>query len=239
MTNIFTKRGQEAKESMEQSGGVDLKEVYIRMKDGESVRVRVLSPMDYVEYLAVGDFNLGIYTQPSLIPLGKPDAFAEAKAIADEVAGDDENHPLFPFTRLYGKKRYVFAFADLDTGKLRVWDASKKQAKGVITTIEKYKEDIGDTAFDFSRTGNKLETVYALDPILRLKGDDVEKFDKLGELTVEDELFNQVLIARTYEQQVEILEKAGFPVEEYFDVTATDEEAEDATTEVSEEELPF
>ena len=222
MANIFTKRGQEAKESMNK-GQVDLKKVYIRLKEDESVRVRVLGTFDYVEYLSVGDFNLGIYTQPSLLPLGQPDAFDQAKAIAEELAGDDENHELHPFTRLYPKKRYVFAFADIDTGEIRVWDCSKNQAKKVIKQIEEYKEDLDEVAFNFKRSGTGRDTDYSLNPILRLKGDDQEKFDKFEGEEVSDETFNTVLVARSYEQQVEALKGAGFPVEEHFDVTPSNE----------------
>lgn len=223
MANIFTKRGQEAKESMNK-GQVDLKKIYIRLKEDESVRVRVLGVEDYVEYLSVGDFNLGIYTQPSLLPLGQEDAFDQAKSIAEELAGEDEEHELFPFTRLYPKKRYVFAFADIDTGEIRVWDCSKNQAKGIIKQIEEYKDDLQDVAFNFKRTGTGRETAYSLNPILRLKGDDQEKFDKFEEAQVEDETFNTVLVARTFDQQVESLKGAGFPVDEHFDVTPSENE---------------
>ncbi|MDT0150049.1 hypothetical protein Q9R38_26260 [Priestia aryabhattai] len=226
MTNIFTKRGQDAKESMN-AGQVDLKKIYIRLKEDESVRVRVLGTFDYVEYQAVGDFNLGVYTQPSLLPLGKPDALDEAKQIAENLAGDDEDHELFPFTRLYPKKRYVFAFADLDTGEIRVWDCSKNQAKGIIKQIEEYEEDLHEVAFNFKRTGSGRETVYSLNPILRLKGDDQEKFDKFEGEKVTDEIFNAVLVPRTYEQQVETLKQAGFPVHDYFEVTESEDEGQD------------
>lgn len=223
MANIFTKRGNEAKESMNK-GQVDLKKIYIRLKEDESVRVRVLGVEDYVEYLSVGDFNLGVYTQPSLLPLGQRDAFDEAKTIAEQVAGDDENHELAPFKRLYPKKRYVFAFADIDTGELRVWDASKNQAKKLIKQIEEYKDDLSEVAFNFKRTGTGRDTDYSLNPILRLKGDDQEKFDKFEGEEVTDDIFNSVLVARTFEQQVESLKSAGFPVDEYFDVEPSENE---------------
>jgi hypothetical protein len=226
MANIFTKRGQEAKESMNK-GQVDLKKVYIRLKEDESVRVRVLGSFDYVEYLSVGDFNLGIYTQPSLLPLGQADAFDEAKTIAEQLAGSDEEHELFPFTRLYPKKRYVFAFADIDTGEIRVWDCSKNQAKKVIKQIEEYKEDLQEIAFNFKRSGTGRDTDYSLNPILRLKGDDQAKFEKFEGVEVTDDIFNTVLVARTYEQQVEALKGAGFPVDEHFNVEATENEGQE------------
>jgi hypothetical protein len=220
MANIFTKRGQDAKESMN-ANKVDLKKIYIRLKEDESVRVRLLGTFDYVEYLSVGDFNLGIYTQPSLIPLGKPDAFDEVMEIVKDLP---EDHELAPFQRLYTKKRYVFAFADIDTGEIRVWDASKNQAKKVIKQIEEYKEDIQDIAFNFKRSGTGRDTDYSLNPILRLKGDDQAKFDKFEGEEITDEIFNQVLIPRTYEQQVESLKAAGFPVDEHFEVESSNED---------------
>ncbi|WP_214796530.1 MULTISPECIES: hypothetical protein [unclassified Exiguobacterium] len=231
MANIFTKRGQEAKESMNQ-GGVDLKKIFIRLKEDESVRVRVLGLFDYVEYLAVGDFNLGIFTQPSLVPLGKPDAIDEAY---QHVKDFDDEHELADFKRLYPKKRYVFAFADIDSNEIRVWECSKKQAKTLIKQIEQYKEDIEDTAFNFLRTGTKTDTTYSLNPILKLRGNDVEKFEAAGELEVTDELFNSVIVPRTYEQQVEALKAAGFPVE----LLSGAKEETGNTVDVDEEDLPF
>ncbi|PEF03551.1 hypothetical protein COM97_26445 [Bacillus thuringiensis] len=224
MTNLFTKRGEEAQESANKQK-IDLKKAYIRLKEDESVRVRLLGQFDYVEYLAVGDFNLGIYTQPSLRPLGERDAFDEVQEIVRPLPDD---HELADFKRLYAKQRYIFAFADIDSGELRFFDASKGQAKKLIKQIEEYKEDLGEIAFNFKRTGQKTETSYALNPILRLKGDDQAKFDKFEGEVVADEVFNSVLVPRTYEQQLESLEKAGFPVKEYFnsmedDVTDIDE----------------
>jgi hypothetical protein len=209
MANIFTKRGTEAKESLEQKN-VDLKKVYIRLKEDDSVRVRVLGIEDYVEYLSHGDFNLGIYTQPCTLPIGQPCAFDEALEIVNPL---DDEHELADFKRLYPKKRYVFALADIDTGEIRVWDASKNQAKGLIKQIEEYAEDIDEVAFNFKRTGTGRDTAYSLNPILRLKGDDQEKFHKFDGVEVDDSIFNAVLVPRSYEQQVESLKSAGFPVE--------------------------
>lgn len=63
--SLFTATGEEAKKSANQKN-VDLKKAYIRLKENESVRVRVLKVDDYVEYMAQGDYNLDIYTQPSI-----------------------------------------------------------------------------------------------------------------------------------------------------------------------------
>lgn len=202
--SVITARGQAAKESAnKKANSIDFKKVYIRLKDGDSVRVRILSNVDYVEYKAHGDFNLGIYTQPCPAPAGEKCALCEAAN-----AGVEE------FEKLYAKKRYLFAFADIDEDIIRVFDATKGQAANLIDTIESYAEDLGETAFTLKRTGNKTETVYALNPILKLKPADKEKYAKFDGQVVEDAFFDTVLAPRTREQQFEELTKAGFPIEQ-------------------------
>ncbi len=210
---VITARGQAAKESAQKKAqNIDFKKVYIRLKDGDSVRVRILSAFDYVEYKAHGDFNLGIYTQPCIEPSGKKCALCEAA-----------NAGLEQYKKLYARKRYLFAFADIDDGTIRVFDATKGQAANLIDTIESYAEDLEEVAFTFKRTGNKTETVYSLNPILKLKGDDKEKFNFFNGVMVEDEFFDTVLSPRTREQQLEELAKAGFPVSQLEDVPAAPE----------------
>ena len=202
--SVITARGVEAKESANKKGtNIDFKKIYIRLKDGESVRVRILSHIDYVEYKAHGSYNLGIWTQPCLEPTDKPCALCKAAS-----SGYSEE-----FDKLYARKRYLFAMADLDTGELRVFDATKGQATGLIDTIEQYAEDLGDVAFTFKRIGNKTETNYMLNPIMKLKGDDKAKFAAFNEVEVGDDFFEAVLVERTWEQQIESLTEAGFPVE--------------------------
>lgn len=206
--SVITARGQAAKESAnKKSQSIDYKKIYIRLKDGDSVRVRLLSNIDYVEYMAHGDFNLGIYTQPCLKPAGKPCALCEAA-----------NSGLEKFEKLYARKRYLFALADIDDGSVRMFDATKGQATGLIDTIESYSEDLQDVAFTFKRTGTKTETLYSLNPILKMKPADKEKFDKFNGQEVDDSLFEAVLSPRTYEQQIEELQKAGFQVDQLEDM---------------------
>ncbi|BAF60341.1 hypothetical protein PTH_2160 [Pelotomaculum thermopropionicum SI] len=207
--SVITARGKAAKESANKKGSqIDFKKVYIRLKDGDSVRVRLLSAEDYVEYKAHGDFGLGIFTQPCVEPLGQKCALCEAA-----------NAGLEKFKALYPRKRYLFAMADIDDGSVRVFDATKGQATGLIDTIEQYAEDIGETAFIFKRTGSKTETNYALNPILKLKPEDKERFAKFDGQVVEDEFFDAVLAPRTREQQIEELARAGFPVDQFFNET--------------------
>jgi hypothetical protein len=206
--SLFTAKGHEAKESASRKN-VDLKTAYIRLKENESVRVRLLGLTDYVEYKAHGDFNLGIYTQPCLTPMsGELDPLCIAS-----------NSGIEGFDKLKAKKRYIFALYDIDMKQVRFWDCSKTQATKMIGDIEEYKESIidGDVlAFNFKRTGQKTETVYSLNPILKLDEKGKEGFASADELQVEIKDFEAVLIPRTVDQQIEALKNAGFPVDEYF-----------------------
>jgi len=219
--SLFTATGEQAKQSASKKN-VDLKTAYIRLKEGESVRVRVLGLTDYVEYKAHGDFNLGIYTQPCITPqTGELDPLCIASKSGVEG-----------FEKLAPKKRYIFALYDIDMKAVRFWDCSKTQATKMIDDIEEYKESIldGDVlAFNFKRTGNKTETVYSLNPILKLDEKGKEGFASADEVQVEMKDFEAVLIPRTVEQQIEALKQAGFPVDEYFNaesITDTDIEGD-------------
>lgn len=211
---VVTARGKAAKESANKtSSSIDWKKIYIRLKDGESVRVRILGPEDYVEYKAHGNYNAGIFTQPCIEPDGKDCAMCDAAKIAKD---NEDNKDLESFKGLYRRNRYLFAMADVDEGMVRFFDASKGQAKPLIDAIEQYEDSLHEVPFIFKRMGQKTETTYILQPILKPKAADKEKFAKFDGELVDDDLFDTVLQPRSREQQVEELAKAGFPVHEYF-----------------------
>lgn len=207
--SLFTNTGEEAKKSAE-TKSVDLKTVYIRLKENESVRVRLLGVTDYVEYMAHGDFNLGIYTQPCLTP-----ATGEIDPLCIAAKSGVEG-----FEVLRPKKRYIFAFYDIDKKIIRFWDASKTQASRTIGQISDYADSIEEISFNFKRTGTKTETSYDLNPILKLDAVGKEGFASGNDLTVELANFESVLIPRSPEAQIEALKNAGFPVDEFFAVTS-------------------
>lgn len=216
MAGLFTATGEEAKKSATKKN-VDLAKAYIRLKENESVRVRVLGTADNVEYMAHGDFNLGIYTQPmidAVIGTQSPLTIASKSGVEG-------------FERLKPKKRYIFALYDLDAKEIRFWDCSKAQATKLIGDIDEYADSIDEIAFNFKRTGTKTETVYSLNPILKMTADIKEAFAEASEVQVEMKDYEAVLIPRSPEQQIEALRQAGFPVEEFFgeseaDVAPTD-----------------
>lgn len=204
MSNIFTARGEQAKASAEQKK-VDLQKAYLRMKSGDSTKVRVLTANDYVEYLAHASFTHKVYTQPCVSVIGQECALCKA---SKSGIGD--------FDALYPRKRYIFVFAELSTGELKSLDVSKNQAKKLIADIEEYREELGEIAFTLKKTGEGTNTGYSLNPVLKMKGDEPTQFEACGELEVTDEYLNTVLTPRTVELQVKTLAEAGFPVAEYF-----------------------
>lgn len=228
--SLIAAKGSAAVESASKTS-VDLKETMIRLKDGESVKVRLLGTEDYVEYLAVSDFNLGVFTQPSREPLGEKDYFVEAGKLADAGKVDEK------FKTLYPKKRYLIAMADVITGKLRAWDASKSQFNSFVAQLEDYKELIADgdeAVFTFKRSGNKTDTTYTLQYVPKPKAAELEGFHKFDGQEATVEFFESLLQPRTPKLQVSVLKEKGFPVEEYFPEVDLSDDAE-GTTETAEE----
>lgn len=226
----ITAKGTAAVQSAQATNKVDLAETMIRLKDGESVKVRLLHSDDYAEYLSVGDFALKVYTQPTR---DDKDYFIEAGKLANSGAeGVGEE-----FKRLYAKKRYLIIMGDIATGKLRAWDCSKGQFNTFISALEEYKDIIDDNeelVFTFKRTGNKTDTVYSLQPAVRMKAEEKAGFHAFDETVIPDDFFNSLLLERSAEQQVQVLKDAGFPVEKYFpeihleETVATDAEPLDS-----------
>lgn len=212
--SLFTATGEQAKVSATKKK-LDLKVAYIRLKENESVRVRVLGVTDYVEYLAQGNYNLGIYDQPMIDKLlGYPSPLTVAC-----------NSGIEGFDKLYPRKRYIFALYDIDQKMVRFWDCSNAQATKMIGDIEEYAENINEIAFNFKRTGTKTETVYSLNPILKLDATGKEGFDSGEGITVKVADFDAVLVPRSEEQQINALKQAGFPVEKFF-ANSVEEEPE-------------
>lgn len=218
--SIFTARGEQVKESINRQS-VDLSKVRMTLKSGQSRKVRLLGVNDYVEYKAHSDFQNKIYTQPCISVLGK-----ECPLCIAHKSGIEKFEGLVP------KKRYVFAFGDMETGTVMTLDVSKGQAKKLISSIEEYKEEINELAFNLKKEGEKTETAYILNPIIKMKGNDQEQFDALEGIEVTDEFFSTVLSPRSEELMIKVLAEADFPVAEFgMELPETDE--------IKTEDVPF
>lgn len=255
-------RGEEAKKQLEnQNGGgglLDSDKAFIKLKAGESRKVRILTKFDYVAYKAHGHFKNNIYTQPCIKPAGERCMLCEAAEYSGDLVGtrigtakNMKGESVSEWNSMYAKKRVIFAFVDLEDDMIRVFDATKNQADALIQTIDEYGDDLDDMAFTFKRTGDKLDTTYSLNPIMPKKMKEVqETFDKYDGKEVPDELFEEALYARSTDEQAKELVKAGFPVEEVFGITVDmsedgdgDEKPEpiedDKSNEIGEDDLPF
>lgn len=231
--SLITAKGAQAKENA-QKGNVDIKDIYLRLKDGESHLVRLLGPEDYVEYQAVGDYNNGIFNQPISGP--------ESPLVIAHEKGSKA------FEKLYTKARYVFVFASLETGKLVAFDASKGQAKALISTIEEYTEEgeHKEFAFNFKRMGEKTDTTYSLNPKMRMKKDEKEAFDEFDGKEVTIEYFESIIQPKTDKFLVKLLAEIDPTVVELFpdiDISEDEDEEADGSEPIDntdeDEDLPF
>lgn len=255
--SVIMGRGEDAKKAIENNGGggsLDKDKAFIGLKAGQSRKVRILSPKDYVAYKAHGHFSKGIRTTPCIAPLEERCLLCEAANYNGEHVGGlidtvktQKGDTVSEYKNMYAKKRVLFALVDLEEGgededenpegMLRVFDATSNQADGLIATIDEYSEDLDDMAFTLKRTGDKQDTTYSLNPIMPKKMKDLQPtFDKYEEKDIPDEIFEEALVTRSTEDQAKDLQKAGFPVKEIFDmdVTSTQGSEEDAGNEKAE-----
>ncbi len=228
--SLLTARGEEAKASAT-AKKVDFDKAYIRLKDGDSVRVRLLgvSNLTVGEYKSHGDFKKGIYSTPCIEPMGVECPYCVAS-----------NSGVEGWDKFYARKRYLIAFYDIDAGEIRVWDASKQQGEGMLNLMEEYDDSKDEMAFTFKRTGSGAsDTAYHLLPILKLDAKGKGLFAEGAEVEVPQDLFDTILIPRTREQMIQNLEKAGFPVSDFFTDVVADSTGEDNTDEGSDDVEPI
>ena len=231
---LVTKRGQEVKEAVNKDS-IDLKKVFIRLKDGQSIKVRLLGVQDYVQYKAhANGFNFGIYSQPCLAPTGVECPLCKAYA-----------HDKQAYKDLRPSNKYLVAMADLEEGMIRVWDCSKNQLKNLIAQISEYEEDIAsgeEMMFTFKRTGTKTSTTYTLSPIINKKqrADLEDNYHKFDDMVVEDSFFEGCLVPRSESIIMNALKQAGLPVETIFPDYVFEEATENGSVDpVDDGDMPF
>ena len=231
---LVTKRGQEVKEAVNKDS-IDLKKVFIRLKDGQSIKVRLLGVQDYVQYRAhANGFSFGIYSQPCLAPTGVECPLCKAYEHDKEAYKD-----------LRPSNKYLVAMADLEEGMIRVWDCSKNQLKNLIAQISEYEEDIAsgeEMMFTFKRTGTKTSTTYTLSPIINKKqrADLEDNYHKFDDMVVEDSFFEGCLVPRSESIIMNALKQAGLPVETIFPDYVFEEATENGSVDpVDDGDMPF
>ena len=226
--DVFTGTGlDDVLDQTRESSKVDLKEAFIRLKTNESIKVRILSPKHLVVYKAHGSFDKGIYTTVCKSSTGVLCPMCEASKL-----NKDWNKAL------YAKTRVAFAFADLASGEVKIFDATKNQAHIIASAIKEYEEDLDSLAFTFKRTGKGSSTAYTLSPIIKLKGADLEAFNKFNDYELEDTFFADRIAPKADKYMLANLKKAGFPIEELADRFNIEEVETDEQTTPDVKELP-
>ena len=200
----MAKRGKE----VSVSSNVDLSEVSVRLKQGESIKVIFFGTEDYFEYNSHNDFGNKIYPQPCLL---EDELNAECPYCVANKHGIEG---------LKLKKRVMFAFYCTSQKKTMFWDATASQGKKMIKQINGYAEDIDfGSVFELSREGTGKETSYTLSLISERKytkadKEAIEFVKEKGALT-DDELFS-ALQPKSRKLAIGLLDGLGFDVCKHF-----------------------
>lgn len=225
--SIITGKGKDIKKNIKKPNEgekIDFKKVKVNKslnKEGDSIRVRLLSDQDYTTYESHGSYGNGIFTTPCTNPKdheGNP-LVKDGRCLYCEAVEKG-----YEVEDLKSKTRFLFAFYDIDMEMVRVLEVSYNQGTSLIDDIDKYEEDLNDFAFELTRKGSGTKTSYALSPVLRMKGEVKEAFDKAEGKTVDAELFEKILYVKTLNQQAVDLENSGFDVEKELGYEIKDDE---------------
>lgn len=144
--NYFIAEGNEAKMQAEAPTVQRVKNNYVKLKAGESIRV-VLLDKDFVNYAGHGDYAQKI---PSHLCTAPRSGMACKSCDA-------------------GVKRsikYLVPLYDVDKKEIFLWDTSKKHVASVYSIIDTYGEDVYDEVFQLKRTGSGAQdTTYSFIPL--------------------------------------------------------------------------
>ncbi|MBX6362046.1 MAG: hypothetical protein IRZ03_18475 [Acidobacterium ailaaui] len=221
--SYITAKGKAAAQNATSEGGArkDYSSHLIRLKSGDRVVVKLPDAESYVEYRAASVFKC-FYTAPvvpgdNLYEKASKNLFEKGRQTGDETYTEAAR-------LIRPRARYLFGFINLDDGKPVIFDATRKQAQSLISTIEKYAKKVDKIAFELSKSGESTSTVVTLSPIIDMDEDlnDTQRanFDKaVAEgAKVPDDIFENVLTLRDHAGQVEDLrkfaEKYGLTAEE-------------------------
>lgn len=243
--SFITGRGKEAKRALTEEKK-DYSKALVTLKSGNALKVRIPGDDVYVTYGAHSVFKV-FYTTPCVKPAGQPCAYCKAseqlykEAFASKEAGNEKQYEekKDQAYQLKAKDRVMFGFFNLEDGEPIVVDFTSKQAKGLITAIEKNAKHLGKFAFELSKHGSSTDTTVSLTVILDeddLSDTEKKNFEASADKKFDDELFEKVLSLREYTDQVEDLKKFGF----YFEDTSQLPSDPSAPPEIPDDsELPF
>lgn len=240
--------GDEADKLQEQaeSGGGKSAE-FSSLKSGTTYMVKVIGLKDYFQFYSYGIFNqVNSFAakNPSKktakgFPIDNLTPWDKAFRYHKDLSKDWTDEHSQEAQKYKPKSRFAMAFYDLTSGDVIAVDLSAKQHEAVKASINKYAKRIGKIAFELSKTGESTGTVVSLSPVLDMEEDLTDKqrenFDKAPTEIDMTQFFSAIYLADD-DEQIELLEKAGFDVS----LIGLDKAPADAEQdEITEEQLPF
>lgn len=186
---------------------VDFKKLKIKLKDGDSIRVRIPNAFNYDYFNCHESFNAKIYPSPCRKDRGEC-AYCQALELSEKLPSEYAQLAE-DLKELKLKTKWELVFYDIDEGLLRVLTVAPKHAKALVQVIEEYEDALDSYAFKLSRSGSSTDTTYSLTPILKLNNSDAEKFKKFEEIELTDDFVERVRYIPEYSEQIERLKAAG------------------------------
>jgi hypothetical protein len=213
--SYISKRGQAAAQAAT-AEKQDYSKALVTLKSGMSLKVRVLSVEDSVEYYAASVFKV-FNTTPvapgNLYQKAADILFEDARNAKTEAEAEELKAKA---RQLKPKPRYLFGFINLETGEPIVIDLSKAQAQVIYQALNKFEKKIGKIAFELAKSGTGTSTVVSLTPVLDMDEDltdtERENFAKADGKEFPFELFENVLYMKTEAEQLDDLKAFGFDV---------------------------
>lgn len=220
-------------------------------KSGTKYTVKVLGTADLITFYSYGIFkqvNSFVAKNPSKKSArGNPveeytpwDLAWKYHAYKSEEFGDKHSQEAYKYKP---KQRFAMGFIDLNTGEPIIVDLSKNQAQAVHGNIMKYKERLGQFAFELAKTGSGTNTAVSLSliPILDDLTEGQRKNFENAPKEFDMNLFDGLLYEMDDDEMIEKLVEVGFDVKLIgLEPPKKDEAAaESDTADVDEENLPF
>lgn len=252
--------GEDALNALEtDSNGTDME--FYTLRSGGSVNVRVLGLRDMIRFR-----SYGIYKQISSFVAENPSvysdkdypksdftvwdkAFNHLSELAFEEKNKDVQKKIREESRKYlGKDRYALGFIDLSTGAPIIIDFSKKQAKAIHSVFKEVaaKGKLDKKAFKLSKSGSGTDTVVTASTLDLddLSEAEAKNYDDHNGKEFDMSLFEGLLYTADENEQIELLDKAGFDVTliGYAKPSAagdTGGDTDGGPIEVEDDDLPF
>lgn len=165
-------KGEDARKKNEEKPMTRKKTIYVKLKDGESIRGFLLTT-EFVMYMAHGDFNKRIKTHTCKDPKNGKDCLSCRHGVKRS-------------------KKTIVPFYNVDTKQVEIFDASPTAMKAVYSFVDQYEEEATTTPVVLTRSGDDTKTTYTLMPV-RVKAAEKALFEVPESVKIDDEFYEGVL----------------------------------------------